>query len=212
MTDVRPIDLLEGRLIRRYPVRPMYVTAALLDITRRYFVRGEYLVTERFRSKHNHSVTSSPENHIVIESPMSWPVEYAEKRPAIFIRRLEWQLRRLGLADGRIVGTRTILDESAFSWFWRGFHAFYVLSREGGELELLIEELINLLLRYTPVIRKLFGFIKFQLVSVGRPQAYIAATDMFTSQLIVRYEWTETWKTYPKFEDIEESINLAIPE
>lgn len=200
------IGIIDRRLVRRFPVRPSYVTAAFLSIARHYFSRPEYMVTERFKARHNSGVEPSPQDYVVIQSPMAWPFEYADKRPAVFVRRLDWVVRRLGLGDGRWGGTEEVIKERLMSWYLRGFHAFHLVSREGGELELLTEEMINLLLRFTPLIRMIFPFQKFQLVSIGRPQAFISATDMFTSSLIVRYEWVETWQFTPDISELEESI------
>jgi hypothetical protein len=207
-----PITLLDRQLIRRFPIRPNYVTSVLLNLTRIYFSRPELLVTTRFRRRPNVSASPIPENTVIIESPAAWPFEYADKRPAIFIRRLEWICRRLGIGGGRWGGSQDIVEQKLVSWFWRGFHAFYAVSKEGGETEFLIEELINLLLRYGILIRMIFPFQKFQIVNVTRLQSYISATDMFMASVIVRYEWAETWKFEPEYDILEQMITASIPE
>lgn len=206
------IDLVDRRLLRRYPIRPAYVTRALLSLTRHYFAKEEYLVTERFRKRHNHSVTPAAEDNIVIESPMAWPVEFADKRPAIFIRRLNWVLRRIGLGDGRWGGNPTVVEGNTFSWAWRGTHGFFLIAREGGELEFLVEEMINLLVRFTPIIRTLFGFCQFQMTSVGRIEAYTVATDYFQVPIIVQYDWVETWHLSPGLETVITIVENALDE
>ena len=199
-------NLIHKDLVRRFPIRPQYVTQALVIMTRHYFASPERLVTGRFRKRHNQSPQPSPDDQIVIDSPMAWPVERADKRPAIYIRRLPWMTMRLGLGDGRSVGVHEILNQNQYSWGWRGRHAFYLICREGGELELLTEEVINLLLRYTSVIRELFGFRRFQLVNISQPQAYIAATDFFQVGIVVQYEWIETFSLQPSLEEIQQII------
>lgn len=206
------IDLVHKQLIRNYPVRPIYVTKALLSLTRHYFARPEYLVTPLFRTRHNQSAVPSPDDFVVIESPMAWPVEYTDKRPAVFIRRLKWNTLRLGLGDGRQSGSNEILSMSRYTWAWAGSHAFVAISREGGELELLVEELINLLLRYTSVIRELFGFSRFQLATVGTQQAYITATDVFQVPITVQYEWLESFQLQPTLDDFRAIIENTISE
>ena len=204
------LNLIHSELVRRFPVRPQYVTQALVSITRHYFASPDRLVTERFRKRHNPSAIPSADDQIIIDSPMAWPVERADKRPAVFIRRLSWNVLRLGLGDGRSAGTPEIIIQNQYSWGWGGRHVFHLISREGGELELLVEEVINLLLRYTSVIRELFGFRRFQLVTITQPQAYIAATDFFQVSIVVQYEWIESFNLQPSLEEIQQIISGII--
>lgn len=200
------VDLVNRQLIKKYPIRPAYVTQAFLSLARHYFTKEEYLVTDRFRKKHNHSVIPSPEDMVIIESPMAWPVELTDKRPAIFVRRLNWTYRRLGIGDGRWGGTEAVIQQNTYSWAWRGHHIFFLISKEGGELDLLTEEVINLLARFTPVIRSLFDFTAYQLASIGKVEAYTSTHDYFQVPLIVQYDWIETWQLEPGIETVREII------
>ncbi len=112
----------------------------------------------------------------------------------------------MGIGDGAIAN----ISASQFAWAWRGNHAIFAISREGGELDELTAELINCFGRYGPVIREMLGFQRFQLVAVDEIDAYVVNKDYFQAPIVLQYEWIDKWEIQPGMEDIRDAILLEL--
>lgn len=204
-------DLLDSKYLFPIPIRPQVMTSVWLNLLRHYFARPEYMVTERFRRKPNQGTGIDAHDQVLIVSTAAWHPETADKRPAITVRRLKWVTQRLGMGDGR-AHYQEGETQSEFIIAWQGGHAVFCHSREGGELDYLVDEVLNCLMRLRPVIRRALRLARLDVVEVGAPSMYTSNKDYFVCPVMLQYTWTESWKLDNNIEDVQSVLEAVAAE
>ncbi|MEM3062241.1 MAG: hypothetical protein QW303_01655 [Nitrososphaerota archaeon] len=212
MNDVvaYPIDLLDKKYLNPYPIRPNLMTAMFLNLTRHYFTKPEYLSTPRFKSRPNVGLKTHEHNSVKIVSAAAREKPTSDKVPSITIRRLEWAPTNLGVGDNVVNHSND--KSSRYSISFQGSHLFICRSLELGELEFLVEEVMNMLIRFRPVVRLLFNLQTFNLVLIEKPSVSVQHREYFTCPLAVKYIWTETWEIDKNINEIAALISQTLAE
>jgi hypothetical protein len=206
--SANPIDLLDIKYLYRYPIRPNLMNATLLNLTRHYFTKPEYLVTPRFKGKPNRGITPSEQDSVKIVSVAAREKVTTDKIPLIALRRLEWVPVQLGLGDG-IINSST---KNTFTTSFQGGHAFFCRSTEMGEVEYLVEEVMNLLIRYQTVIRRLLNLAQFNVSLVEKVSMSVYHKEYYTCPVTVKYTWVESWSYDKSIDDIVGVIDRTLME
>ncbi|MEM3062001.1 MAG: hypothetical protein QW303_00455 [Nitrososphaerota archaeon] len=203
-----PIDILDREYIRRYPLRPGVMTAIFVNILKHFFAHPSYLSTPRFKLHPNKQLDPDENSNVIIASVAAFLPELSDKRPAVLVRRLEWAVNQLGVGDGRINTSNT--EHSRYLIGITGGHSIICLSREMGEVEALVEEVMNCFIYFKPALRKMLNLNKLQLTVVDRVSGFKSNRDYFLCPLVVKYTWTESWTTEPHMNEVYDVIKTAI--
>jgi hypothetical protein len=108
----------------------------------------------------------------------------------VIIRRNAWKSIKLGINN--LSGT-TPTGFNEYTKFWRGSHTLFCIAKEGAEAEILAAETYRYLLHFSPVFRKYFNLLMFELVEVGGLSELEEATERYVVPITVAYGWDETW-------------------
>lgn len=202
-------SLLDTEYYGLYPIRPASLTRAFLNILRNYFTKPNLLRTERFRKKYNQGVTIEQQTNVLIVTPFAWRPDIADQRPAIVVRRLEWRPHRMGLSDGQI----RYKEHKPFAEFIVGYSGSHVIlchSRESGEVDMLVEEVMNCFLWLGPFIRRALRLASFSAPLIDKVAMHTVNRDYFVCPVVLKYEWTEGWVYDKGTDELEDIVSLAI--
>lgn len=204
-----PLNLLDTEYFGIYPVRPLSLTKAFLNILRHYFTNPDLLRTDRFKNKPNKGLTVEQQTSVLIVTPFAWRPEVADQRPAIVVRRLEWRPQRLGVSDGQI-RHKEGKKYTEFVMAYSGSHSIVCNSRESGEVEMLVEEVMNCFIWLGPLIRRALRLATLSAPIIEKVMMHTINRDYFACPVVLKYEWTEGWIYDKGIESLEEIVNLAI--
>jgi hypothetical protein len=132
---------------------------------------------------------------ILIESITRWAPNTADKRPAILIKRNQWQWSSRVIGDKNVENLYT--GETSYSGFWEGSHTLFCLSQYGAEAEFLSTEVVKFLILFSPMIRQQMDFFKFYVAQVGGVGEVQEVTEGYAVPVTVAYMAQETWATQP---------------
>lgn len=203
------IKILDNEYLGRTIIRPRFMTSVILNILRHYFTRPSLLVTERFQKKPNRGLEPDQHDNVLIISTGSWRLKSADERPALVVRRLEWRPIHLGMGDGQ-VRYDPANAQAEYMIAFQGGHAIYAHSREQGEVEALVEEVINCFLRMAPFIRRMLRLARFRLVNVDKVSMYTMNRDYFVCPMMLQYTWSENWFFDKNSDEMERIVSHAI--
>jgi hypothetical protein len=190
-------------------IRPRLMSSILVNVIRHYFSQPNLLVTERFKFKPNMGMEPESQNSVLIISSASRQLDRADERPAIVVRRLEWQVIPLGIGDG-IAQYKPNDENTQYVVSFKGAHVIYAHSREQGEVEALVDELINCFVRLAPLLRRILKLARFRLVQVDKVSMYTTNRDYFVCPLVLQYMWSENWFIDRSVEEMERVVLTAI--
>ena len=139
----------------------------------------------------NRLFSADDKTGILIELATRYTPTRTQKRPAIVIRRNDWQTKRLGTFASRS-GT-TPDGHPRFTKWWHGTHTMFCVSKVGGEVEVLAAEVANYFQHFGPTICEFFTFGFFDLVAVGGPAVLEESQVHLAVPVTVRYAWEDTW-------------------
>lgn len=203
------VNLLDKQYLDPNYINPSFMTKVFVNLLQIYFTRPEIMITERFKKKPNKGILPDEQTHVLITTIGAWRLDRADERPAILIRRLTWQPIYMGMGEGRIQYDPS-KDFTEFMVPIRGQHLFLAHSREYGEVELLVEELLNLLLRLGPIIRRLLKLQQFRVLGADKASIYVRNRDYFVGPVVVQYDWAKSWIINKGIDEIEKITIGAI--
>ena len=132
---------------------------------------------------------------ILIESITRWVPSTADTRPAILIKRNEWQWQ------SRVIGDRNVENlytgETGYTGFWEGSHTLFCLAPNGAEAEFLSTEVVKFLMLFSPLIREQMDFFKFYVSGVGGVGEVQEVLQGYAVPVTVAYVAQEHWSLQP---------------
>lgn len=184
-----------------YGMRPHVMTGFLRQLLIGHFADLNNIEDPRVR-RHMEVVGGwQPEDNganqagILIESITRWTPNTADKRPAVLIKRNQWEW------SSRVIGDKAVENiytgETSYSGFWEGSHTLFCLSQNGAEAEFLSTEVVKFLILFSPMIRQQMDFFKFYVAQVGGVGEVQEVTQGYAVPVTVAYVAQETWATQP---------------
>lgn len=132
---------------------------------------------------------------ILIESITRWVPNMADKRPAILIKRNDWQW------VSRVIGDRSVENlytgETGYTGFWEGSHTLFCLAANGAEAEFLSTEVFKFLILFSPTIREHMDLFKFMPTQVGGVGEVQEVMQGYAVPITVSYMAEEVWSLQP---------------
>jgi hypothetical protein len=136
---------------------------------------------------------STPRSGIQIESVTRWKPDTMEKRPAIIIKRNDWQWQSRIISD-RVMGDNNPNQFEQYVGWWKGSHTLFAIADEGGEAEHLGTEVAKLCVWYRDQIRQALDLDRFVLVGIGALVEIEEATENYAVPVTVSYAGQERWE------------------
>jgi len=184
-----------------YGMRPHVMTGFLRQLLIGHFSDPQNIQEPRIRRHIEEIGTWQPSQNglnsggILIESITRWVPNMADKRPAVLIKRGDWQW------VSRVIGDRSVENlytgETEYTGFWEGSHTLFCLAANGAEAEFLSTEVVKFLILFSPTIREqldLFKFMPSRVGGVGEVQEVIQG---YAVPITVTYMAEEAWSLQP---------------
>jgi hypothetical protein len=142
---------------------------------------------------------------ILIDPIYKWNPRRFSKRPAIYIKRNELEIQRLGINDGMTVGLGR--DENGNLKTYEGdkhevgvlgSHTLFSIGRSGAEAEVLASEVFREVQHFAPVLRgdlKLHRLVIAGYTDVQQVEEY---DQHFVVAVTVGWAYIEAWRLIPQ--------------
>ena len=182
-------------------MRPAVITGVLRQLLAQHFADPSNLDNPFLRRKleelgpwvETDPRGNGPRPGIQIESATRWKPDQTEGRPAVIIKRNDWNWVSKIIED-RVMGDATEDQFEQYVGWWKGSHTLFALADEGAEAEYLGTEIAKLMVWYRSQIRQAFNLDRFVLVGVGALVEVEEATENYAVPVTVAYEAQENWK------------------
>jgi hypothetical protein len=159
-----------------------------------HFANADNIEAKELRGKLWKAV---PSTDIVVESITQWRPDLTQKRPAIIIKRNDWQVNRVTIRD-ELHGKINWDGSKDYAVMVSGSHTLFCIAGKGTEAEILAGEVYRDLMQFAPVIRDELALIKFVVVSVGSLFELEEAKETYGVPVTVSYVAGESWKIIPQ--------------
>jgi len=170
--------------------RPLLVTGMLVQEVRDLFSAPDRMEHANLREYLWRSRLDT--STIVVESTTRWDPNLTSNRPAILVRRNDWQVQRLGIGDKMMM--QTSLDGwERFSVLMCGSHTLFCLAREAGECETLATEVYLQLMQFGPKLRQTLDLTRFVVVQIGKVAPVLESREHFGVPITVAYAHNQSW-------------------
>jgi hypothetical protein len=173
-------------------MRPILMTGALRQYFTQHFTDPDRIEAPQLRQ--NLWRADINVSDIIIESLTRWRPDTAGVRPAVLIRRNDWQVSPLSI--GNLHHGGGIDGGSRYSVQMNGSHTLFCLARESGEVEILAAEVYRLLLGFEPTIRDALKLLRFRVAQIGGPQPVLESREHWGVPITVGYSHEETWNIH----------------
>lgn len=170
--------------------RPLLVTGMLVQELRDYFSQPDRLEQPNLRNYLWRS-NLAPQT-IMIEALTKWNPQKASARPAILVRRNDWRVQRLGIAD-RLMMPTTPDGWERYNVCMTGSHTIFCLARESGECESLAAEVFLQLLGFGPKLRENLDLLRFTVVDIGTQMPVLESREHFGVPITIAYAHNQVW-------------------
>jgi len=167
--------------------RPVIMTGLMRLLLIDHFSRAENIEHDVFRQR---LWKPGVETGILIEDATVWRPGASDKRPAVIIRRNGWRNIKVGI--GNVSGT-SAEGFDQYTKYWRGSHTLFCLAKEGAEVEILAAETYRFLEHFSPIFRRYFNLLLFELMEVGGLSEIREATNRYAVPITVAYGWEDSW-------------------
>lgn len=132
---------------------------------------------------------------ILIEAAVRWRPTTTEHRPSIVIKRQAIQILHDTTASARLVGgAGSYANRRIHSKLCVGALSFFCISNEGGEAELLTDEVAGELLKFSSVVREKVDLIRCDVASIGEPRILEEAHQSFSTVIDLVIAYYQTWE------------------
>lgn len=169
---------------------PLRLTGFLVQHFQRHFTNMDAIGIAPLRQ---YTWDASPDrSRILVASLTRWDPQAAGVRPAVLIRRNDWNVSRIGINDA--LQSSTILDGSQrYEVLMSGSYTLFALSVEAGEAEELGFEVMEELLGFGKVFREKLDLARFIVTQIGRPQLVLESREHFGVPITVAHCHTYRW-------------------
>ncbi len=134
-----------------------------------------------------------PSTDLVVESITQWRPDLTQKRPAIIIKRNDWQVQRISI-DDRYLGNVPLTGARDYSALITGSHTFFCISGKGTEAEILAAEVYREMIQFGPIIRQELDLKRFTLAQVGGLFELEESKENYGVPVTVSYAADENWQ------------------
>lgn len=134
-----------------------------------------------------------PDTKILVESITQWDPASVQRRPAIIIKRNDWQVQRAGI-DDRLMGGVSLKGERHYATFVTGSHTLFCIAGKGAEAEILAAEVFREMVQFGPVIRQELELMRFVVAGEGAMFELDEARENYAVPVTVTYAAEERWK------------------
>jgi hypothetical protein len=183
------------------------MTGFLVKHLQQHFSHSAQLGISPLRNYEWHS--GATRGNILIESLTRWDPAAAGQRPAILIRRNDWQVQPLGIGN-RLQGDRHVDGRIDYSVMMQGSHSIFCLSVEAAECEELAFEVFQQIMEFSQELRQSLQLMRFLVSSIGRPLPVLESREHFGIPIDLGYCHTHDWSTRQQAPRVG-SINLSTP-
>lgn len=135
--------------------------------------------------------TQKEKSQIDLEIAFNWKPDTASKRPAIFISRGSAAISYNTI--GGTIGSNSPESQTYKSALISLPVSVMVVANPVGFVEQLADYIKYPLMYWSQIIQCDFGFTKFRLTSIGKPQIYVEAKDNFIIELALQIEYRDNW-------------------
>lgn len=194
MSDPQPVDPNRPSNWCSIAPRPHLMTGFFREWFINHFNKAENIEAKELRGK---LWKAMPSTDIVIESITQWRPDLTQKRPAIIIKRNDWQVNRVSIRD-ELHGSINWDGSKEYAVMISGSHTLFCVAGKGAEAEILAGEVYREMMQFAPVIRNELGLIKFVVVSVGSLFELEEAKENYGVPVTVSYVAGESWKIIPQ--------------
>lgn len=200
--DVKPEDRLDKvSSLCSYGMRPHVMTGFLRQLLIGHFADPDNIEEARIRRQLEAMGAWKPADNglsaggFLIESITRWVPNAADQRPAILIKRNQWDWLRQGIGDR--VGDNYLTGKTNYAGFWQGSHTLYCITQKGAETEFLATEVIKYIIGFSPFIRSQMDLHKFFVSSVGGVGEIQEVVQGYAVPVTVTYVAEEAWSLQP---------------
>jgi hypothetical protein len=182
-------------------MRPHAVTGLLRQLLIGHFADANNIEDPQLRNKFLETGAWKVDENglndtgILIESITRWTPHSSNKRPAILIKRNDWEWQKLGIGDR--MGSNPFEGSTSYTGLWQGSHSLYCMAAWGLETELLATEVVRFLLHFSPWIREQMDFKRFGITAVGGIGEVQEVVQGYAVPVTVAYLAEEAWKLQP---------------
>jgi hypothetical protein len=184
--------------------RPLLVTGMLVQELRDHFSQPDRIEQPNLRN-YLWRTGLAPQT-LLIEALTKWNPQQAGARPAVLVRRNDWQVTRRGIGD-RLQMATALDGWERYNVLMAGSHTLFCIARESGECESLAAEIYLQLLGCGPKLREYLDLLRFTVVEVGAMSMVLEAREHFGVPITVAYAHNQTW-TVRKHTPILDTIAL----
>lgn len=174
------------------PWAPARMTGFLVKQLQQHFSHAANLGISPLRNYEWHS--AAPRGNILIESLTRWDPTAAGRRPAILIRRNDWQVSQAGIGN-RLQGDQHIDGRIDYSVMMQGSHSLFCLSVEAAECEELAFEVFQQIVEFHQELRRELNLLRLLVSSIGRPLPVLESREHFGIPIDLGYCHTHSWST-----------------
>jgi hypothetical protein len=149
--------------------------------------------------------------NILIESITRWKPRELGERPAIIIKRNDWQAERI-FPDDQYGSTPQ--GDPIFLNIMHGSHTLFCISKAGEEAEILAAEVLNEVTGFAHLIRQTLSLTRFVPMGLGQIFEIEEATENFAVPINVAYAAQNSWTIHehaPRLRGIDLTVSEMAP-
>jgi hypothetical protein len=128
--------------------------------------------------------------NILIESVTRWKPQELALRPAVIVKRNDWEAERL-FPDDRYGSTPE--GDPIFLNLMHGSHTLFCIAKAGEEAEILAGEVLNEIAGFGHLIRRMLNLIRFVPMGFGQIFELEEATENYAVPVNVAYAHQNSW-------------------
>lgn len=165
---------------------PVAVSGFIINLLEDFFSQSQNIKESNLADR---TWKSSLNTNILITSVGLWKPELAGKRPAILVKRGQWQFTPMGLNVGLEQGS---YPDSRF-YNVQGSHNIIVIGKTYSETEALAEEVYRFLMNVAPIIIEELPFQTFRPKVLSEVRPLKEDRIHFFAVISLEYSFTEKW-------------------
>lgn len=166
-------------------IGPLDVTGLLRGLLISFFSNPDNFKYESLKER---VYREGEDTGITIESVGKFTPELASKRPAIFIRRGDWQTHHLGISSSKIFDEyQNYPALASYVHTCIGTHNIIVIGKTYAETEMIAEEVYRFLLGLQPFLANTAPFVSFRVRGLSEPKALKEGRDSFFVTIPLAY-------------------------
>ncbi len=174
---------------------PLVLTGIFVDLLKNHFKTnsGDF-------QWHENAVTTK----LIIKPAYLWDAEIVQKRPACYIKRGGLRYQKIVINNLQQISQKT--DTISYVVTCQGSIIIVCMSENAGTVERLAEEVSELFIAYTPIIRKEYDFIEFKMENIGEVSLLKEHSNIFIVPVTISFLFSENWSLVHKALKVDELL------